>query len=204
MLSSKIDKLIYSYVESLYQHSIGFQNYSEDRKDHYMSKDICYVYGELLYPSVVKMINKLKLDKDDVVLDLGSGLGKFTLQVFLRSNIEKIIGIEATEPLYKQSIEKIEKAKHDLPFFWENRTLTLIDSNFLEQDWNVANIVYTCSTCFTQELLEKMGDKMNETPSIEHALSLRPISTLTRLKLKDVFSIECSWDSALCFWYSAR
>ncbi|MGE4350118.1 MAG: hypothetical protein AB7D28_10165 [Candidatus Berkiella sp.] len=202
MIDSNIDKLMYAYVESLYQHSKGFQNYSDSQKHEYMSQDICYVYGELLYPSTVKMIKKLKLSNSDVLLDLGSGLGKFALQIFLRSQVKKVIGIEATESLYLQSKQKIEIAEQQLPFFWENdRELSLIAHNFLDMDWSVANIIYSCSTCFTQELLYKIGEKINQTSSITQVLSLRPISSIERLKLHQVFSIECSWDSALCFWY---
>lgn len=201
MPSSKVDKLIYAYVESLYQHSIGFQNYSQDSKDRYMAKDVCYVYGELLYPSVVKMIKRLSLNANDVLLDLGSGLGKFALQMFMRSAVQKVIGIEATEPLYLQSTQKIQQAQRDVPFFWAGRDFVLIGDNFLTQDWSEANIVYTCSTCFTAELLEKISVKINNTPSIQQVLSLRPMPVLDRLKLYDVFSVECSWDSALCFWY---
>ena len=203
MLNSNIDKLIYGYVESLYQHSQGFQSYTDLEKQNYMSEDICYVYGELLYPSTVKIIEKLHLSQKNVLLDLGSGLGKFALQVFLRSEVRKVIGIEATEPLYVQSTKIINHVKKELPIFWDdNRELVMMANNFLDVDWSVADVIYSCSTCFTQELLGKIGEKINQTSNIQHALSLRPIQSLERLKLHQVFSVECSWDSALCFWYT--
>lgn len=202
MQINKIDELMYGYVESLYQHSNGFQNYTDSEKKKFMSKDICYVYGELLYPSTLKIINKLNLSSKDSILDLGSGLGKFVIQMFLRSSVGKVIGIEAAQYLYKQSERVINQVKKELPFFWENnRELTLIESNFLEVDWEISNIIYSCSTCFTQTLLDKIGEKINHTSNVNHVLSLRPLPTLTRLKLHQVFSVECSWDSVLCFWY---
>lgn len=199
---SKIDKLLNAYVDSIYQQSKGFQSYSSEEKNNYMAKDICYVYGELLYASTLKLINKLNLNSSDTLLDLGSGLGKFTVQVFMASHVGHIVGIEATKPLFEQSQVMVEKIKSDVPFFWEpNRTLKLIYGNFLQHDWSPASAVYSCSTCFTRQLIGKIGDKINQTASIKNALSLRPIHTLERLKLHQVFRVECSWDSALCYWY---
>lgn len=203
MITSKIDKLIYAYTDSIYQHSKGFQAYSDERKADYMSRDVCYVYGELLYPSVVKMLKFMRPKRGDVLLDLGSGLGKFALQMFMRSPMQTIMGIEATEPLFEQSQKILAQAKQDFPFLWQERTLDVSFGNFLERNWDPANIVYSCSTCFTNELLGKIGEKINDSPHIKQAFSLRPIPTLKRLILKDVFAVECSWDSALCFWYQA-
>ncbi len=199
---SKIDKLLNAYIDSIYQQTQGFQSYSPEEKSQYMAKDICYVYGELLFPSTLKIIEKLNLTSSDTLLDLGSGLGKFALQVFMASHVGSIMGIEATKPLFDQSKIVVQKIKKDVPFFWEkNRAINLIYGNFLEQDWSPASAVYSCSTCFTRQLIGKIGDKINQTDSIKDALSLRPIHTLERLKLYQVFRIECSWDSALCYWY---
>lgn len=200
--SSKINKLIDAVIESIYQQSQGFQRYTAQQKDAYLAQDVCYIYGELLFASTLKLAQKLQLSSSDVLLDLGSGLGKFALQIFLATDIGKVIGIEATQPLYEQSVEFLKEAQQALPAFWENhRTIELQLGNFLEADWSVANIVYTCSTCFTKELLAKIGDKINHTPNITQVLSFRPIHTLTRLKCLQVFRVECGWDSALCFWY---
>lgn len=199
----KINKLIHAAVESIYQQSEGFQSYSDSQKSDYLAKDICYIYGELLYPSTLKLANKLKLSSTDTLLDLGSGLGKFALQIFLSTEVGQVIGIEATEPLYTQSKEKLAIAQRALPIFWEGgRSIDFQHGNFLYMDWSMANIVYSCSTCFTKELLGKIGHKINDTANIKQALSFRPLHTLERLKCKAVFRVECSWDSALCFWYS--
>jgi len=143
--NSKKDKLLNAYIDSIYQQSTGFQSYSSEEKNNYMAEDICYVYGELLYPSTVKLIKKLNLNESDTLLDLGSGLGKFALQVFVSSCVGNIVGIEATKPLFDQSQVMLAKLKKEVPFFWEpNRTLNLIYGNFLEQDWSPARVVYSC------------------------------------------------------------
>lgn len=78
----------------------------------------------------------------------------------------------------------------------------MVCGNFLEVDWQNPTCVYTCSTCYTQLVLDAIGDRVNKTPSIKQMYSLRPLPTLNRLKLFKVITVECSWDSSLCYVYA--
>lgn len=160
-------------------------------------------YGEMLYPSVKKVLKKLEPPSNSIFLDLGSGLGKFVLQVFMQTSLSKVIGIEFRSELSELSNKAVQFVHRDFPFFWEkNRELKMIAGDFLKEDWEGANIVYACSTCFRPELLVAIGDRINQVLSVQQVLTLRPLPTLERLTLKEVFTVECSWDSALCYWYS--
>ncbi len=147
------------------------------------------------------MLKQITLSSDDVFLDLGSGIGKCALQVFMQSDVHKVVGIEAALPLHEQALHVSQQVKSDFPLFWENeRQLNYTGENFLQANWQQATVVYTCSTCFTQELLVAIANKINLQPTVKQVLSLRPLPTL-KMPLKKVFSVECSWDSALCFQY---
>lgn len=198
-----IDLLYQGYFSKVYERAKGYIAYSKDELAGFARENVSQTYGELLYPSVKKMLGEFHPKEDDVFLDLGSGLGKCALQAFMQTPVKKVLGIEASDPLFEQSHAVFEKLKTDFPFFWEdNRQLQLIHGNFLTTDWQDTSLVYTCSTCFTQNLLAEIGRKINQQESVQQAMSLRPLPTLTRLKLKNVFSVECSWDSSLCFHYS--
>ena len=159
-------------------------------------------YGEMLYPSVKKLLNKLQIESNDIFLDLGSGLGKLALQVWMQTILKSVIGIEAREELSRQTNEVVHQIYQGFPFFWENdRHFKIITGDFLNTDWEKATIVYTCSTCFRPELLTAIGDRLNSETSVMQVLSLRALPTFTRLPLKEVFSVECSWDTALCYLY---
>lgn len=199
------DELYQGYLTKVYQHTQGYQQYSTVEQAQFAKDKICVTYGELLYPSVQKLIKRLVVEPDACFLDLGSGLGKCALQVFMQTAIKKVIGIEASGAVCKQSLSVVEQVKSELPFLWEERrSLSFICDNFLEHDWQEATIVYSCSTCFTEALLIAIGDRINSEPSVQQVFSLRPISSLTRLPLQAVFGVECSWDSALCFYYGTK
>ncbi len=195
------DELYQGYLTKVYQHTKGMTNYSLEEKLQFAKEGVCVTYGELLYPSVKKLITYMNLNDADTFLDLGSGNGKCVLQVFMQTPVKKAFGIEANTRLHHQALAVAQNIKQALPFYWEeNRDCQFIEANFLHLPWNEATVVYTCSTCFTQELLIAIGDKINITPSIQSVFSLRPLPSL-QLPLKKVFQVECSWDTALCFMY---
>ena len=196
------DELYQGYLKRVYQHTQGYQRYSMAQLSRFASAEVCVTYGELLYPSVKKIIRQLQGTHNDIFLDLGSGLGKCALQIFMQSEIGKVIGIEASIPLHEQAEKIKERVKFECPIFWENnRELSFFNDNFLKHPWQGATLVYSCSTCFTTELLVAIGNRVNEEPSVTQVLSLRPLPTIV-LPLKAIFSVECSWDSVLCYHYS--
>jgi hypothetical protein len=158
--------------------------------------------GEILFPSVNKLLEIMALKADDSFIDLGSGAGKVVAQVFLQSGVKEAYGIELLPALYQQAVVAAEKIQQDLSaFYQEGRKLTFLQGDFLEMPLPQATVVLICSTCFSQPMLESLGYIINGMPSVRLILTLRPISTLNRLRFKKTVRIECSWDSALCYIY---
>lgn len=188
-----------AYLSSLCQ---GMQLSHVETRPEGLPSSVCPAYGELWYYSVKKIIRRLALSSEDVFLDLGSGLGKCALQIFMQSNAQKVIGIEAVKQSHQWALLLKERCQAKCPFFWEEgRSLVFYEGNFLDYSWQEATVVYTCSTCYTSELLCAIGNKINQETQIQQVLSLRPLPTLSRLRMYQVFPVECSWDSALCFHY---
>lgn len=190
-----LDELYQAYLAAVYE-KVCF----EDRLS-CVSGNL--TYGEMFYPSVKQLIKKIDFSSAPIFLDLGSGLGKFILQVFMQTTSSKVIGIEFRRELSEQSSEAIRFIHEAFPFFWENgRQLKVVEGDFLKKDWEHANIVYACSTCFHSDLLAAIGERINKEFSVKQVFSLRPLPTLERLSLKEVFTVECSWDSTLCYHYT--
>lgn len=201
-LPYNFDEIVQAYMGLVYQDSTSHQIRTQDEIESLQASNICTTYGELNYYSALKIFKKLNLRPNDTLLDLGSGLGKFALQAFIQTEVGKVVGIEAQQQLYLQSLKAVQILRTDFDAFWkDNRDLIFLNENFLESDWYHANIIYSCSTCFTLGLLEAIGHSINKQPHVQQVLSLRPIPTL-KIPLKDVFAVECSWDSALCYHYS--
>jgi hypothetical protein len=194
-----IDALCQQYLTILYS------NQRQKSTKSVPKSQISATYGEILYQSVNQLITSLSLTEQDVFVDLGSGKGQIVVQVFLKSLVKAAYGIEFLPDLHATALAIGERIQHDLPdFFHGPRNLGFLLGSFLDTSFATATVVLINSTCFPQILLNQLGLIIEKTPSIHTVLSLRPIHTLQRLVFLKALRIECSWDSALCYFYGAR
>lgn len=190
------DILCHHYLNYLYHNIQGHG--VNDRQD----KNVSETYGEILYESVDKLLSDIPLSDQDVFFDLGSGLGKIVIQVFLTSPVKEACGIEIIPELYAQSLMAAEKVQHELPGFYEKeRKLTFLLGSFLDLPLTKATVILMGSLCFSPKLLGAVGEILDGLPHLHSVFSLRPIHTLKRLSLKKIIRIQCSWDVALCYVY---
>lgn len=161
------------------------------------------IYGELYYYSVLKLLKHITITSVDHFLDVGFGLGKLVFQLFLTTNAASITGIEINTQRYQIANGIKETLKQDLPeLFNSKRTLTLIEGDFLQYDFNHITIIYICSTVFSLELLHALGKKINEMPNINTIISLRKIPNLDKFKLTKKIFLHGTWDKSACYIYS--
>lgn len=136
------------------------------------------VYGEILYESCAVLIDSLRLTKDDVFYDLGSGLGSFVETVDFLSAVKKAWGIEFSEDRYKRAVEATRNHVkiRDTAFEYENKMRKIFgqeplkltknkkfgfdNMDMLKADLSDATVVFTCSTCFGPEFMQKLADKL--------------------------------------------
>ena len=184
--------MVETYLHSLYhqtQINLAKTNFSQTQ-------------GEILYPSITKLLSHLQLTTEDSFVDLGSGCGKIVSQVFLTSLVKTAGGIEIIPELHQIALKIADKIKLDFPdSFARDRQLNFFLGNFLEIPFTTATVVLINAVCFSPGLLQTIGEVFNNTPSIHTVLSLRPIHSLTRLVFQKTIHIQCSWDSALCYIY---
>lgn len=192
-------------IDTLCQHYLTILYHEVQSKGPIITGNVCETYGEILYPSVNKLLSAIQLSEDDVFIDYGSGFGKMLIQVFLKTPVKEAYGIEIIPELHQQALTAAQKLQQELPdFYQENRKLTFLLGSFLEIPVPSATVAIIVSTCFSQPLLNALGKIIETTPSIHTVLSLRPVGTLQRLPFKKAIPVECSWDSALCYIYSAK
>jgi hypothetical protein len=191
--------LCQQYLHLLYQNIYGHG--VSDRQN----TNISETYGEILYKSMDVLLSEIPLSAQDVFFDLGSGLGKVVIQVFLNSAVKESCGIEIIPELYQKSHLAAQKVQHELPdFYLGGRKLTFLLGSFLDISLATASVVLIGSPCFSQDILYPLGKIIDSMPSIHSVLTLRPIGTLKHFSFKKVIRIECSWDTALCYVYKRR
>jgi hypothetical protein len=182
---------------------IVYHNMPGDRARHQGAKqNISLTYGEILYQGIATLLSLFPLSDNDVFVDLGSGIGKIVLQVFMSTPIKEARGIELSPEFHEQAILANDKIQQELPqLYYGDRKVSFISGSFLEVPLSMATVVIVNSICYSQTFLRQLGNIIDNTPTIHTFMSLRPINTMQRLRFKKVERIECSWDSVLCYIY---
>ena len=196
--SSVIDAQTMSgvYLDILYQDNSQIQENS-------LPQSITETAGEVLAPSIERLLKTVPLDETDVFIDLGSGHGKICAQVFLQSKVREVLGIEIVREYHARAVQAAAMMQRDLPELFANgRKLTFLAGSFLDIPMTKATVVFINAVCFSPEMMEKLGKMIEYTPGIHTVMSLRPVPRLNRLRFQCTFRVEGSWDSALCYIYT--
>lgn len=117
--------------------------------------DKAHTYGEIKPDSFYEIIGKANPQEDDVFYDLGSGTGKAVILAHLLCNFKKCVGIEVLKDL-SNTAEGIQKRleSETKPHFQDSLVgdIEFLNADFLRYDFSDADIVFTHSTCFYDEL----------------------------------------------------
>lgn len=156
---------IQKYLNDLYQDVSTFQISAEARQKSNLSNDSTYVYGETTMKSLFDMVNEMSPKPGEVFYDLGSGGGKTLLFAALSFPFSKCVGVELLADLVgtaKTHLAKLQQDVTTMPFIEQpfNKIVDFINDDFLKTDFSDADIIYTYSTCFGEELMQNMGNHL--------------------------------------------
>ncbi len=161
------------------------------------------IYGELYYYSIVKLLKYLEITEKDHFLDVGSGLGKLVFQIFLTTKAASVTGIEINHQRYSISCKIRDQLKQQLPgIFNGSRSLDFLYDDFLNYNFSNINIIYVCSLVFSIDLLNAIGNKINNMNSVKKIVSFRKLSNLNKFKLSKKLFLHGTWDKAACYIYT--
>jgi precorrin-6B methylase 2 len=190
------------YMDAIYEDLSGYITYEDGEKDNAAKENIFLTYGEIKVESVNKILQVLSLKQEDVFYDFGSGVGKVALQAFMQQSIKKAHGIEASEKRHQSAQTALASVKKDLPeMFVSGRTLDYTCGNFLTADVSDATVIFICATCFSEDLMLAIGERLNKhAPTLRFIASLKPIPN-SKLPLIGKMDILCTWDKSACYVY---
>ena len=198
-----MDKLqkINQLVSYLYKDKTGIRSSYDDidipANENYFSSG----YGEIVFESIPILLKEVTFEEDDIFLDLGSGIGRFCIEIFLTTQIKKVVGIELernrhlTAMQAKNKLQKYLSPKNKL-----NRELQFYQENIANFDFTKYNIIYMCSLCFPDKLLKIISNKLNEHPSLKAVLSFNKLD-LEKIPLKKIITIPTSWTNNESIYY---
>lgn len=159
-------------------------------------------------------LRKFRDGKGGIFYDLGSGTGKAIIAMSLFCPFKKLIGIEYLEGLWNLSMRSkifYEKTITDklikfnaLFTIEESNRIDFYNGDFLRQKWEDASIIFANSTCFTQDLMDKIGIKAKKECQIETVI-ITVSKKLTNLdydwEFKEVFKRLMSWGVGSIYIY---
>lgn len=197
-----LERYCQAYLEELYTGATGYINYKRGEKEAQEAKQVYLTYGEILHDAVCQLIDWGDIHENDVFLDLGSGIGKVVMQWFFMTPIHSAYGIEAHQQRHETAKHALKSTYQEMPeMFTNGREVHFERGNICDANFSGATIVFTCSTCFSQELMMTIGQKVNKAKSVRRVMSLTPIHNLKDLKLVETLKLDCTWDTSNCYIY---
>lgn len=152
-------------------------------------------YGEITYDGAQMLIDEFNLTKNDVFYDLGCGVGKFVVQVYLNTPVKKTVGIELSKTRANNAGQVNKQLKSD-GLIKKNRKLVFAEKNILDADLSDATAIFISSLCFSDELMKQVTDKLVQLkPGLRVATS-RELAENPAFELVKVLQIPMSWSQS--------
>jgi hypothetical protein len=163
-------------------------------------------YGEILFDSAEKLFTEIiPLGENDVFYDLGSGIGKLVLWVYLATPAKKSVGVELSKTRTNHAKTMLQKTQKELaPQFkdqwinaWGNaalkKTVEFRHENILEADLSDATVIFICATCFPESCMQALSEKFATLKEGLQIASLKELPRNPSLKRKSSHTLPMTW-----------
>lgn len=148
-------------------------------------------YGEITFQSTKDLIDHLQLTCEDVFFDLGSGVGKICCQVALTTPA-RAIGIELSATRC-QLAQKAKQCLIDKKACTNSAKLEFYEQNILDANLEPATVIFACSTCFSEQLMQTLTQKLEALPKLKRIVTLKELAPTTRFTLSKTFHLPMTW-----------
>lgn len=150
-------------------------------------------YGEITYESLKTVLDDLKLKKSDVFYDLGCGVGKTCLQVALTTPA-KAYGVELSSSRVKKALQAAQliTKNHNITL---KKNLQFYENDILSADLKKTTVAYMCSTCYSDDLMKKITEKLSQLSDGLRVITLKALPENKDFKLVKTYTLPMTWSS---------
>lgn len=154
------------------------------------------VYGEITFEGTRALLECLPgpLDFGDVFIDLGSGIGRMCVEVFLLTTVGCCRGIELSPTRHKVA-ETIRRQLGDrTPAEFESgRILEFSHQDIMSADVADVTVAYCCNPVFSAVFAACIADKLAaEAKCLKTYISLKPVYREGWILLRRI-NLACTW-----------
>ena len=148
-------------------------------------------YGEIMPTATAQLLEHLDLHADDSFYDLGSGVGKVVLQVAMTVPVARCVGIELMGRRYRIARRmRDELAARGL---LRARECHFRHSDFMRARMKDATVVYSCSTAFSSEFMERLAARLAQLTTGLRWVTTQDVDDNAWFRLQDVLRLDMSW-----------
>ena len=196
-------------LESLYEECSPTTAKDASVSDHHRmenSFDNSLVYGEVEFASFLNILKFFPKSKGGVFYDLGSGAGRAIFTVRFTLDFDRCIGIELLPNLHKLAVDvtKVydQKFRHKLA----SRSVEFYCEDVLKYDWSDGTVIFACSTCFTDDLINAIGEQAKDLHQGAYLITLKKFADIDPDAFDIIQEAACpmSWGDADVFVYRRR
>jgi SAM-dependent methyltransferase len=153
-------------------------------------------YGEILYTSMQRILDDLKLSKKDVFYDLGCGTGKVVVQCYLNTKVKKTCGIELS-PTRFNHVQAVKNELKEQNRIFKKRKLEFLLEDIQSSNLKDATAVYMCSTCYPDNLMKKLTKKLEMGKKDLRIVTLKKLAENKTFSLVKEYLLPTTWSQSL-------
>jgi len=157
-------------------------------------------YGEIVVAALEKLVELLEPTSDDVFYDFGSGKGQAPLYMALCTPIRKCVGIELSPTRHNYALQARNKLDRQLSTPYDC-IIEFYQGDFTNPLFNIddATIVWMNSTCYPEEVMEKITQRLSTLPSGLCVISLKALPSADKyhFKLEQQCTLPMTWSGSV-------
>lgn len=182
-----------AYIQMLYENKGGYTIPTEETTT-IIKEGGHPQYGEITYDSAAHLLDDLHLSRHDVFYDLGSGVGKLVLQVYLTTPVKRSVGIEISPTRWNIS-EAAHKEVVTDDHLIQGRELVFINQNLTKAPLSDATVCFISGLTFPPQLLQSIMDRLSALDHEVKVLSVMPLPTHKQFALVKTYNLPMSWSA---------
>ncbi|HSW73894.1 MAG TPA: hypothetical protein VLG71_01940, partial [Candidatus Limnocylindria bacterium] len=152
-------------LEGIYAGITGFERLKEGEHEDIVARGGFPTYGEITYDSWQAILDDLAQERGifptDEFMDFGCGVGKVAIQTYLNTPVRRSRGIDLAETRLKRA-QQVKDKLDEMGLLEKGRKLEFKHGSMLEENLKGLTIGYTCSTCFSHELMHALMEMLSK------------------------------------------
>jgi hypothetical protein len=154
-----------------------------------------FTYGEIDFLHFLPLMKIYAKKTGGVFWDLGCGTGKAMMAASLCDlNFEKVCGVELLDGLYDSALKTITKyLETESGKKRKSNYFNLVKGDMKLVDWTDADMIYTSSICFPEELIQALTEKGKMLKKGTIIISLKNWKDSSVFKVLEYLQVKMTW-----------